>query len=120
MVKGYNDNPDCHGILVQLPLPKHIDEEKVLGVISLEKDVDGFHPLNIGMLAMKGHEPLFMPCTPKGSIVLLERSGVELKGKNAVVVGRSNIVGMPASMMLNKKDCTVTWCTRERKSERDL
>ena len=116
VVKKYNENPDCHGILVQLPLPKHIDEEKVLGVISLEKDVDGFHPLNIGMLAMKGHEPLFMPCTPKGSIVLLERSGVELKGKNAVVVGRSNIVGMPASMMLNKKDCTVTrWCTRERK-----
>ena len=120
VVKGYNDNPDCHGILVQLPLPKHIDEEKVLGVISLEKDVDGFHPLNIGMLAMKGHEPLFMPCTPKGSIVLLERSGVELKGKNAVVVGRSNIVGMPASMMLNKKDCTVTVVHSRTKNPKEI
>ena len=79
VVKKYNENPDCHGSLVQLPLPKHIDEEKVLGVISLEKDVDGFHPLNIGMLAMKGHEPLFMPCTPKGSIGIEKR--VELKGR---------------------------------------
>jgi len=120
IVKGYNENPDCHGILVQLPLPKHIDEEKVLGEISLEKDVDGFHPLNIGMLAMKGHEPLFMPCTPKGSIVLLERSGVELKGKNAVVVGRSNIVGMPASMMLNKKDCTVTVVHSRTKNPKEI
>jgi len=120
VVKKYNENPDCHGILVQLPLPKHIDEEKVLGVISLEKDVDGFHPLNIGMLAMKGHEPLFMPCTPKGSIVLLERSGVELKGKNAVVVGRSNIVGMPASMMLNKKDCTVTVVHSRTKNPKEI
>ena len=120
VVKGYNENKDCHGILVQLPLPKHIDEEKVLSVISLEKDVDGFHPLNIGMLAMKGHEPLFMPCTPKGCIVLLERSGVELKGKNAVVVGRSNIVGMPASMMLNKKDCTVTIVHSRTKNPKEI
>ena len=82
--------------------------------------MDGFHPLNIGMLAMKGHEPLFMPCTPKGSIVLLERSGVELKGKNAVVVGRSNIVGMPASMMLNKKDCTVTVVHSRTKNPKEI
>eukprot|EP00227_Mantoniella_beaufortii_P005151 CAMPEP_0197606582 /NCGR_PEP_ID=MMETSP1326-20131121/45378_1 /TAXON_ID=1155430 /ORGANISM="Genus nov. species nov., Strain RCC2288" /LENGTH=304 /DNA_ID=CAMNT_0043174513 /DNA_START=89 /DNA_END=1003 /DNA_ORIENTATION=- len=108
VVSDFNANPACHGILVQLPLPKHMNEEKILGAISLGKDVDGFHPLNIGALCMKGHEPLFMPCTPKGCIVLLERSGVELKGKNAVVVGRSNIVGMPAALMLMKKDCTVT------------
>jgi 5,10-methylene-tetrahydrofolate dehydrogenase/methenyl tetrahydrofolate cyclohydrolase len=108
IVRGFNADPDCHGILVQLPLPKHMNEEKILAAISLEKDVDGFHPLNIGKLSMKGHDPLFMPCTPKGCVVLLERSGVELKGKNAVVVGRSNIVGMPAALMLMKKDCTVT------------
>mmetsp|Transcript_26341 Transcript_26341/g.42224 ORF Transcript_26341/g.42224 Transcript_26341/m.42224 type:complete len:304 (+) Transcript_26341:181-1092(+) len=108
IVSEFNANADCHGILVQLPLPKHMNEEKVLAAISLEKDVDGFHPLNIGKLSMKGHEPLFMPCTPKGCVVLLERSGVALAGKNAVVVGRSNIVGMPAALMLMKKDCTVT------------
>ena len=108
IVQSFNADPDCHGILVQLPLPKHMNEEKILAAISLEKDVDGFHPLNIGKLSMKGHEPLFMPCTPKGCVVLLERSGVELRGKNAVVVGRSNIVGMPAALMLMKKDCTVT------------
>ena len=108
VVKDFNADPACHGILVQLPLPKHMNEEKVLAAISLEKDVDGFHPLNIGELALKGHEPLFMPCTPKGCIVLLERAGVELAGKNAVVVGRSNIVGMPAALMLMKKNCTVT------------
>ena len=108
VVRDFNADPDCHGILVQLPLPKHMNEEKILAEISLQKDVDGFHPLNIGKLSMKGHEPLFMPCTPKGCIVLLERSGVDLKGKNAVVVGRSNIVGMPAALMLMKKDCTVT------------
>ena len=108
VVADFNADPDCHGILVQLPLPKHMNEEKVLAAISLEKDVDGFHPLNIGKLSMKGHEPLFMPCTPKGCVVLLERSGVALKGANAVVVGRSNIVGMPAALMLMKKDCTVT------------
>ncbi|KHG01465.1 Bifunctional FolD [Gossypium arboreum] len=108
-VHELNANPDVHGILVQLPLPKHINEEKVLGEISLEKDVDGFHPLNIGKLAMKGREPLFQPCTPKailqccqilydlafGCLELLSRSGVSVKGKNAVVVGRSNIVGLP-------------------------
>ena len=75
VVRDFNADPDCHGILVQLPLPKHMNEEKILAEISLQKDVDGFHPLNIGKLSMKGHEPLFMPCTPKGCIVLLERSG---------------------------------------------
>ncbi|KAJ4797071.1 Bifunctional protein FolD [Rhynchospora pubera] len=107
-VHQLNANPDVHGILIQLPLPKHINEERVLGEISIEKDVDGFHPLNIGKLAMKGREPLFVPCTPKGCLELLTRSGVTLKGKRAVVVGRSNIVGLPVSLLLLKADATVT------------
>ncbi|KAL3717587.1 hypothetical protein ACJRO7_009083 [Eucalyptus globulus] len=107
-VHELNANPDVHGILVQLPLPKHINEEKVLGAISIEKDVDGFHPLNIGKLAMKGREPLFLPCTPKGCLELLSRSGISTKGKKAVVVGRSNIVGLPVSLLLLKADATVT------------
>ncbi|RYR52101.1 hypothetical protein Ahy_A06g027028 isoform A [Arachis hypogaea] len=143
-VHQLNVNPDVHvcgkkcmqsGILVQLPLPKHINEEKVLSEISLEKDVDGFHPLNIGKLAMKDRDPLFLPCTPKvmllkfsfmvscnvdfilcwfavvmnsACIELLSRSGVSIKGKKAVVVGRSNIVGLPASLLLLKADATVT------------
>ncbi|KAK7337429.1 hypothetical protein VNO77_18004 [Canavalia gladiata] len=107
-VHELNANPDVHGILVQLPLPKHINEEKVLTEISIEKDVDGFHPLNIGKLAMKGRDPLFLPCTPKACLELLERSGVSIKGKNAVVVGRSNIVGLPASLLLLKADATVS------------
>uniref|UniRef100_A0A803NHI2 methenyltetrahydrofolate cyclohydrolase n=1 Tax=Cannabis sativa TaxID=3483 RepID=A0A803NHI2_CANSA len=107
-VHELNANPDVHGILVQLPLPKHINEEKVLSEISIEKDVDGFHPLNIGKLAMKGRDPLFLPCTPKGCIELLSRSGITIKGKRAVVVGRSNIVGLPVSLLLLKEDATVT------------
>ncbi|PNH07256.1 Bifunctional protein FolD [Tetrabaena socialis] len=110
VVRGFNEHPDVHGILVQLPLPKHLDEQAILGAVSVEKDVDGFHPLNIGRLAMKGREPLFAPCTPLGCIELLDRCGVAIKGKRAVVVGRSNIVGMPAAMLLNKRDATVTIC----------
>ncbi|KAH7864051.1 hypothetical protein Vadar_025144 [Vaccinium darrowii] len=107
-VHELNAQPDVHGILVQLPLPKHINEEKVLSEIAIEKDVDGFHPLNIGKLAMKGREPLFLPCTPKGCLELLSRSGISIKGKKAVVVGRSNIVGLPVSLLLLKADATVT------------
>nr|AFK33635.1 unknown [Medicago truncatula] len=107
-VHQLNADPNVHGILVQLPLPKHINEEKVLTEISLEKDVDGFHPLNIGKLAMKGRDPLFVPCTPKACLELLSRSGVSIKGKRAVVVGRSNIVGLPVSLLLLKADATVT------------
>ncbi|CAN6353779.1 unnamed protein product [Urochloa humidicola] len=107
-VHRLNADPAVHGILVQLPLPKHINEEKILSEISIEKDVDGFHPLNIGKLAMKGREPLFVPCTPKGCMELLSRSGVNVKGKRAVVVGRSNIVGLPVSLLLLKADATVS------------
>ncbi|KAM1449618.1 hypothetical protein ACFX1R_009286 [Malus domestica] len=104
-VHELNATSDVH---VQLPLPNHINEEKVLSEISIEKDVDGFHPLNIGKLAMKGREPLFLPCTPKGCLELLSRSGISIKGKKAVVVGRSNIVGLPVSLLLLKADATVT------------
>ncbi|KAJ8749620.1 hypothetical protein K2173_026269 [Erythroxylum novogranatense] len=107
MVHELNSNSDVHGILVQLPLPRHINEEKVLSEISIEKDVDGFHPLNIGKLAMKGRDPLFLPCTPKGCLELLSRSGITVKGKKAVVVGRSNIVGLPVSLLLLKADATI-------------
>lgn len=110
LVKELNADPRVNGILVQLPLPKGLDEEKVLRSISLEKDVDGFHPINIGRLAQKGRDPLFIPCTPLGCIVLLDRMGVKLEGANAVVLGRSNIVGMPVALLLVRRDATVTIC----------
>jgi 5,10-methylene-tetrahydrofolate dehydrogenase/methenyl tetrahydrofolate cyclohydrolase len=110
LVNDLNADPKIHGILVQLPLPAGMDEEAVLRAISIEKDVDGFHPLNIGRLAMKGREPLFVPCTPAGCITLLKKSGATLEGANAVVVGRSNIVGMPAALLLVKENATVTIC----------
>jgi methylenetetrahydrofolate dehydrogenase (NADP+) / methenyltetrahydrofolate cyclohydrolase len=110
LVGGLNADPRVHGILVQLPLPEGLDEEKILSRISLEKDVDGFHPVNIGRLSMKGREPLFVPCTPAGCIVLLEESGAKFKGANAVVLGRSNIVGLPVAMLLLRRDCTLTIC----------
>ena len=108
VVAAYNADPAVHGILVQLPMPPHIDEERVLGAIDYEKDVDGFHPLNIGRLSQRGREPLFTPCTPRGCIELLERSGVAIAGKEAVVVGRSNVVGTPAALLLQRRDATVT------------
>jgi 5,10-methylene-tetrahydrofolate dehydrogenase/methenyl tetrahydrofolate cyclohydrolase len=110
VVSELNANPDVDGILVQLPLPDHIDDETILGAISLEKDVDGFHPLNIGRLSMKRRDPLFVPCTPKGCIELLDRTGVEIEGKRAVVLGRSNIVGLPVAMLLLHRNATVTIC----------
>lgn len=115
-VQELNDDPTIHGILVQLPLPPHIDDESVLQRVSLEKDVDGFHPVNIGALSMKGREPLFTPATPTGCMVLLEEAGVDLEGANAVVVGRSNIVGLPVAMMLLKANATVTICHSRTKN----
>lgn len=110
LVHELNADPRVHGILVQLPLPAGLDEEHVLNAISLEKDVDGFHPLNIGRLAQKGREPLFVPCTPAGVMYLLEQAGVQFEGANAVVLGRSNIVGMPAALLLVRRNATVTVC----------
>lgn len=109
-IQALNDDPKVHGILVQLPLPAGIDEQRALSLVSLDKDVDGFHPINIGRLAMKGREPLFTPATPTGCMALLESVGVKLEGANAVVVGRSNIVGMPVALMLTKANATVTIC----------
>ena len=110
LVKRLNADPKVNGILVQLPMPSHIDEERVLSLINIEKDVDGFSLLNIGRLAQKGRDPLFVPCTPYGCIYLLEKSGVKIEGANAVVLGRSNIVGMPAALLLIGKNATVTVC----------
>eukprot|EP00850_Spirogloea_muscicola_P002478 SM000009S23607 [mRNA] locus=s9:1058276:1060686:- [translate_table: standard] len=107
-VEGFNADPAVHGVLVQLPLPKHMSEERIVGAVSLEKDVDGFHPVNIGRLAMTGRQPRFLPCTPKGCLELLVRSGAELDGKRAVVIGRSNVVGMPAALLLQRYNATVT------------
>ena len=110
LVKKLTADPVISGILVQLPMPSHIDEERVLSLINIEKDVDGFSPINIGRLAQKGRDPLFVPCTPYGCIYLLEKSGVKIEGANAVVLGRSNIVGMPAALLLIGKNATVTVC----------
>ncbi len=103
IVSSYNQNAEIHGILVQLPLPKHIDEDRILQSINPEKDVDGFHPISVGNMVI-GNETLY-PCTPYGIIELLKRYQIETKGKHAVVVGRSNIVGKPiANMLVQKKD----------------
>lgn len=112
LVTDLNADPAVNGILVQLPLPGHLDEEAILAAIDLAKDVDGFHPINIGRLAMRNRTPLFIPCTPFGILRLLEETGVPLRGADAVVVGRSNIVGLPAAMVLQKADATVTLCHR--------
>ena len=110
LIAALNSDRTVHGILVQLPLPSHLNEERVLQLISIEKDVDGFSPINIGRLAQKGREPLFVPCTPFGCIYLLDQAGVKIEGANAVVLGRSNIVGMPAALLLIGRNATVTVC----------
>lgn len=108
LIARLNADQRIDGILVQLPLPDHIDESKVLEAISPDKDVDGFHPYNVGRLATGN--PLFQPCTPYGVMKMLERTGVELKGKEVVVVGRSNIVGKPVALMCLAEHATVTIC----------
>jgi 5,10-methylene-tetrahydrofolate dehydrogenase/methenyl tetrahydrofolate cyclohydrolase len=120
VVKRLNADPSVHGILVQLPLPAGLDEEKVLSAIRIEKDVDGFHPVNIGRLAQKGRDPLFVPCTPAGSIYLIEKALPSLEGMNAVVLGRSNIVGMPVALLLIRANATVTVCHSRTKNLADV
>ena len=110
LVDLLNHDDKVHGILVQLPLPSGFDEEEVLLKVSVNKDVDGFHPVNIGKLAQKGRTPSFVPCTPAGVIELLKTSGILLEGKHAVVLGRSNIVGMPVALLLVKENATLTIC----------
>jgi methylenetetrahydrofolate dehydrogenase (NADP+) / methenyltetrahydrofolate cyclohydrolase len=110
IIKEFNSDTAIHGILVQLPLPKHIDEQKVISAIDYKKDVDGFHPVNLGRLVIGLKS--FIPCTPNGIIELLKRSEIETSGKNAVVIGRSNIVGKPIANLLLQKNlnCTVSVC----------
>ncbi|MAG15963.1 bifunctional methylenetetrahydrofolate dehydrogenase/methenyltetrahydrofolate cyclohydrolase FolD [Candidatus Woesearchaeota archaeon] len=113
LVRKLNKEDKIHAILLQLPIPKHINEEKALSAIALEKDVDGFNSVNIGKL-VRGNEAS-VPCTPKGIIRLLEEIGIEITGKNAVVVGRSNIVGKPTALMLLNRNATVTVCHSKTK-----
>lgn len=110
IISELNNDKSVHGILVQLPLPKHINEEKVILAISPEKDVDGFHPVNVGNLVIG--KKSFLPCTPHGILVLLQKMNIETSGKHAVVIGRSNIVGKPVALLLARKEtnCTVTVC----------
>ena len=109
-ITRFNNDPSVHGILVQLPVPKHISGHTITSAVADEKDVDGFNVRNIGELAKKEGKPLFIPCTPQGVMVLLKESEVDLKGKNAVVLGRSDIVGNPVSFLLRNADATVTVC----------
>lgn len=112
-IEDLNADPRIHGILVQLPLPPHIDEDKVIELISPAKDVDGFHPYNVGRMAIG--EGGFQPCTPQGVMKLFEREGIEVSGKHAVVVGRSNIVGKPMALLLINAGATVTVCNSRTK-----
>lgn len=105
-----NGRPDVHGILVQMPLPDHLDADAIIDRIRPEKDVDGFNTVNVGLLAQRGRRPRFIACTPAGVMVLLEHTGLNLAGMDAVVLGRSNIVGLPMAMLLQRADATVTVC----------
>lgn len=111
-VDRLNKDPKVHGVLIQLPLPKHINETLVTNSVATEKDVDGFDRYNAGELSKRGGKPMFKPCTPNGIIELIKTTGVQLRGKNAVVIGRSDIVGTPVAAMLRNEDCTVTICHR--------
>ena len=116
LVASLSTDPRVHGILVQLPLPAGLDEERVLNTVALNKDVDGFHPVNIGRLAQKGREPFFIPCTPAGVMYMLNQELPSLEGVNAVVLGRSNIVGMPVALLLVRANATVTICHSRTKN----
>ena len=120
LIQELNADKSVHGILVQLPLPQHIDEEKIILAIDPAKDVDGFHPVNVGNLVIG--KKTFLPCTPHGIIVLLKRMNIETDGKSAVVIGRSNIVGKPAALLLARKDlnATVTICHSGTKNIADI
>ncbi len=120
IIRGYATDPKIHGILVQLPLPAHLDQETVLSAVPIEKDVDGFHPINVGRLAMKNRAPLFVPCTPAGCIVLIDSVGTKIEGARAVVLGRSNIVGLPAAFLLIHRNATVTVCHSKTQNLADV
>lgn len=121
-IRSFNDDPEIDGILVQLPLPKHISEEKVIETINHQKDVDGFHPLNLGKMML--NLPTFIPATPYGIMLMLEHYGIKTTGMNCVVIGRSNIVGTPMSLLLSRNsepgNCTVTTCHSRTKNMKEL
>lgn len=118
LVEKLNADDNVHGILVQLPLPAHIDEDKVIQTISPKKDVDGFHPQSVGALSIG--QPGFLSCTPAGIIQLLKRSGVEIAGKECVIVGRSNIVGKPMALLMLRENATVTICHSRTKNLKEV
>jgi len=118
-ITDLNNDNSIHGILIQLPLPKHINENNVLSKVSLTKDVDGFHCSNIGNLTLN-KQPTFIPCTPKGCIELLKRSEIDIEGKHAVILGRSNIVGLPLSLLLLHENATVTICHSRTKDVKNI
>ncbi|GAA0331515.1 bifunctional methylenetetrahydrofolate dehydrogenase/methenyltetrahydrofolate cyclohydrolase FolD [Oceanobacillus sp. FSL W7-1293] len=118
VIEGQNNDKGVHGILVQLPLPDHIDEQKVIHAISPLKDVDGFHPVNIGKLV--NGEETFLPCTPYGILTMLESKNIEIEGKRAVIIGRSNIVGKPMGLLLLERNATVTYCHSRTQNLREL
>ncbi|EME82612.1 uncharacterized protein MYCFIDRAFT_163981 [Pseudocercospora fijiensis CIRAD86] len=119
-IEQYNNDSSVHGMLVQLPLPKHINEYEITSAVADQKDVDGFGAVNIGELAKKGGRPMFVPCTPKGVMALLKESGIEVRGKNAIVIGRSDIVGAPVSYLLRNADATVTVCHSKTANLKDV
>lgn len=118
LIDQLNHSPQIHGILVQLPLPSHLDEEKVILAIDPKKDVDAFHPSNVGKIMIGNHS--FLPCTPAGVMELLKRSGIDVCGKECVVIGRSNIVGKPQSMLLLHENATVTVCHSKTKNLKEV
>lgn len=118
LVKELNERKDIHGILCQLPLPKHINEETILYAIDPRKDVDAFHPVNVGKIMIGDFD--FLPCTPAGVMDLIEESGIDLTGKECVVIGRSNIVGKPQAMLLLHKNATVTICHSRTKDLKEV
>lgn len=118
ILDGLNNNTEVHGILVQLPLPKHISEESILLAIDPSKDVDGFHPVNVGNMVIGGDS--YLPCTPAGVIELIRRTGLDISGKHAVIIGRSNIVGKPVSMLLLREHATVTICHSRTKNIEEI
>lgn len=119
-VEKMNNNNEIHGILIQLPLPKHINEQNVLSKVLLEKDVDGFHVQNIGNLALNRLNNCFAPCTPTGCIELLKRYNIQIEGKNVVILGRSNIVGMPLSLLFLHNNATVTICHSKTQNLKEI
>lgn len=117
-IKELNEADDIHGILVQLPLPNHISEKKVIEAIDPDKDVDGFHPINVGRM-MTGQDA-FLPCTPFGIVEMIKSKGIEIEGKHAVVIGRSNIVGKPVGQLLLNENATVTYCHSRTKNMKEI